>query len=210
MRAEANSDPAARADWLGQAVASVQQSLEIKLQNQNQVGASSSYAQLSVLYQKLGDLDAAQQNMLQALAIHESLNHPDVWKDYSNLADIARARGDAGAAAEWQAKRDAKRSELDRLERGEATSAPRVDKELIKYLNELAQACYAIRARKQKIPLDLAEVLAQLQAAQPPFPEIGAFLHAIAAGSALPSVPAGLPREIKGLLEALREACLEL
>jgi hypothetical protein len=83
----------------------------------------------------------------------------------------------------------------------------RVDERLLKFLNELAQACYAARAQKSALSPQLAEALAQLQAAQP---EVGAFLQAAASGQSLPAVPSGLPREIGGLLEALREACLEL
>ena len=58
--------------------------------------------------------------------IHEPLDHPDVWKDYGNLADIARARGDEKSAAEWQVKAETKHAEIKRRERGEGTSAPRV------------------------------------------------------------------------------------
>ena len=46
----------------------MQESLEIKLEQQDQINAADSYSQLGVLHQKRGDLDAAEQNMLQALA----------------------------------------------------------------------------------------------------------------------------------------------
>ncbi len=52
----------------------------------------------------------------EALLIYEPLNLPSVHMTYGSLAEIARARGDAEAAAEWQAKRDAKIAELERLE----------------------------------------------------------------------------------------------
>jgi hypothetical protein len=157
-----------------------------------------------------GDLDAAEQNILQALAIHESLDHPDLFKDYGNLAKIARARGDEKSAAAWQVKAETKYAEIKRRERGEGTSAPRVDEKLIKFLTELAQVSYAVRAQKTAVPPDLAEALAQLHDAQSPFNEIGAFLQAAASGGALLPVPSGLPKQIELLLESLKEAIEEL
>ena len=53
------------------------------------------------------------------MKIREALGLPDVYKDYWTLADIARDRGDAEAVAMWQAKRDAKLAEVERLRRGE-------------------------------------------------------------------------------------------
>jgi len=119
VRAERAQDPAARAALLRQAIGSVQESLRIALELQDQVGAAASYFQLGVLYRMAGDLERAEEHLLQALRIYEPLNHPEVYKVYANLAEIARARGDGEAAARWQAKRDAKVAELERLRRGE-------------------------------------------------------------------------------------------
>jgi hypothetical protein len=66
----------------------------------------------------LGDLDRAEDHLCQAAGIWEPLEHPDVYKVYANLAQVARNRGDAEAAAEWQTKCDAKIAELERLRRG--------------------------------------------------------------------------------------------
>ena len=82
------------------------------LELNDQVNAAASYFQLGVLHLMLGELDQAEQHALQALQIRESLNLPDVYMSYGNLAGIARARGDMQAAAQWQAKRDAKVAEL--------------------------------------------------------------------------------------------------
>ncbi len=210
-RAEAlpEGDPSGRA-WLDKAVKEVEIASKIDSQSGNPLDAASSYAQLSVLHQKRGDFEAAEQNMRQALAIHESLDHPDLWKDYSNLAKIARARGDEPSAAAWQAKYETKYAEIKRRERGEGTPEGQIPPELFNHLQEVAQACYTVRARQLALPPDLAEALAQMSAAQPPFPEIAAFLGAAALGQSLPPLPSGLPRQLTGLFEALKDALREL
>ncbi len=126
-------------------------------------------------------------------------------KDYGNLARIAHARGDAAAAAWWQAKYEARREELDRLERGEG-AAPRVDEQLVQFILELAQACYAIRTQSLAMPPDVAEALEQLSAAPAPLNTVGAFLRAVAGGGPVPSTPAGLPEELEKIVAALGEA----
>nr|VFJ60485.1 MAG: Tetratricopeptide repeat-containing protein [Candidatus Kentron sp. FM]VFJ62051.1 MAG: Tetratricopeptide repeat-containing protein [Candidatus Kentron sp. FM]VFK13374.1 MAG: Tetratricopeptide repeat-containing protein [Candidatus Kentron sp. FM] len=115
---QADTDPAARDAWLEKAVALMQESLEILLEMQNQPTAAVSYYQLGMLYGMLDDLNAAEQNTRQALAIWEPLNHPHLQKGYDSLMQIARARGDEKAAVEWERKRDAKQAELERLRRG--------------------------------------------------------------------------------------------
>ena len=207
-KALAADDPSRRA-WLDKAVASVQESLEVWLATDNQVNATASYSQLGILHQMRGDLDAAEQNALKSLQIREQLDHPDLWKVYANLANIARARGDEKSATEWQAKSDTKRAEIKRRERPEGTSTLRVDEKLIKYLTELAQVSYSVRAQKAAIPPEVAEALAQLQDARAPFNEIGAFLQAAASGKPLLPVPSGLPKQIELLLESLKEAIEE-
>jgi tetratricopeptide (TPR) repeat protein len=210
-RAEAlATDDPSRHAWLDKAVGAVGESLAIELENENRIGAADSYFQLGKLHQLLGDLDAAQRYLLKSVEINESLDLPEVYKDYANLAQIARARGDEKSAAEWQAKAEAKYAEIKRRERGEGPSAPRVDQQLVKFLTGLAQVSYAVRAQKAALPPDLAEALAQLHDAPPPFNAIGAFLQAAASGQDLLPVPAGLPREIELVLEGLKEAIEDL
>ena len=209
-RAEQTKDKRQRDTYLLQAIKFIQESVDGFIELNDQINAAASYSQLGVLHQMHGDLDAAEQNARKALEIDESIDHPDTWKDYANLADIARARGDEPSAAEWQAKYETKRAEIKRRERGEATPEGQIPQELFNHLKEIAQACYTVRARKLALPPDLAEALAQISAAQPPFPEIAAFLQAAALGQSLPPIPAGLPRQLTGLLEALRGALREL
>jgi tetratricopeptide (TPR) repeat protein len=113
-RAEQEQDMARRAALLGQAVQSVRESLRIWQEQQNQVYAAASFFQLGVLYRLLGDLAQAEAQLEQARAIYESLDHPDLYKIYGELAQVAHARGDAAAAARWQLKREAKEAELVR------------------------------------------------------------------------------------------------
>jgi len=210
-RAEQATGPNTRADLLHQAVASVEESLAIKLEMQNQVGAASSYSQLGVLHWMLGELDKAEENARQALKIHESLNLPDVYKTYNILALIARDRGNEAAAAQWEAKRDAKMEELRRLRRGESTDgqAANLPNQLLQAILALAQAAYSARAGNAPLPPDAAETLAQLAELPPPIGAVSSFLQAIAAGQAVPSVPVGLPPEVAGFLEKLVEAVEE-
>lgn len=112
LRAGKATDAESRQAWLRRAVASIEESLAIDLERNDQLGAAASYFQLGVLYQLMGDLEAAERNALRSLHIAEALDQPDVYKDYDHLADLAAERGNDTAAAEWAAKRDAKLAEL--------------------------------------------------------------------------------------------------
>ena len=118
--------------------------------------------------------------------------------------------GWTASSAAWQAKSETKYAEIQRREHGEGAGGPQIDEKLVKFLTELAQACYAVRAQKAALPPDLAEALAQMSEAQPPFPEIALFLQAAASGQSLPPVPSSLPRQVSCLLEALKDAINEL
>ncbi|NJL29357.1 MAG: tetratricopeptide repeat protein, partial [Thermoanaerobaculia bacterium] len=111
-RAEQATDAESRATWLLRALVSIEESSAICLESNDRVGAASSYFQLGVLHEMLGDLDLAERKSRQALEIWEPLDHPEVWRGYAHFAKIAEARGDGAAAAEWTAKRDAKLAEL--------------------------------------------------------------------------------------------------
>ncbi len=70
----------------------------------NQKDAAGSYFQLGVVYRMMGKLNMAEQNMTKSMEIQESLEVPEVYIDYENLAQIARDRGDVEAEARWRAK----------------------------------------------------------------------------------------------------------
>jgi tetratricopeptide (TPR) repeat protein len=206
--AEQAPDAESRRALLRQAIDFVRQCLTIMLEMRNQVNAAASYHQLGKLHRLLGELDQAEENSQQALQVYETLRLPEVWKVYSNLADIARDRGDQEAAARWQAKRDAKLAELKRLRRGEGTAAATagVPDGLLRALVALAQACYQARAGQTPLPPDAAEALAHLQEAPPPLSVVGSYLQAVADSRPLPPLPPDLPQPLAELLQALAQA----
>jgi tetratricopeptide (TPR) repeat protein len=207
-RAEQATDPTTRADFLRQAIAFVKESLATWIESKNQVFAASSYFQLGILHHKFGELEQAEDHAQQGLKISESLNLPDVWKDYNLLADIARDRGDTEAAAQWEAKRDAKLAKVRKLWWGEGTEAQEAKQldQLAEPILALAQAAYFARTSNTPLPPEAAEVLAQLAEAPPPLNDVAAFLQSVAKGQA-PPPPANLPPKIKEILEVLAEQC---
>jgi tetratricopeptide (TPR) repeat protein len=207
-RAEQTADAESRAVWLRRALASIEESLAIKLERNNEVGAAASYFQLGVLHQMLCDLEAAEKNTRLSLEIAEALDQPELWKVYANLAVIVAARGDAAAAAEWADKRDAKLAELEQRHRGGGDGAGLA--QLAEPLLALAQAVYASRASRSELDPQAAEAVATLCGLPSPLAEIGAFLRTMATGEESPPLPAGLPAELARICEGLREAISEL
>ncbi len=213
-----------RERWLAAAIAEIAASLAIKQQMDNQLGAAASHGQLSQLHRLRGDLDRAEAEARQALAIYEPLDHPETWKVYASLADIARARGDAATADQWQAKAEAKRAEMQRRARGDDgdqggdqggdqrdhTGPTTIDpadprhRELLQALTALAQAVYQARTQGQPLPPDAAEALAQLAKHPDPLPAYAAFLQAIAAGT--DPAPPPLPEPLDAIAAELRAA----
>jgi len=124
------------------------------------------------------------------------------------MANIAEARGDAQAAAEWTAKGDAKYEEVKRLRRGEGAAVSQADagKQLYKPVLALAQAAYRARVSGAALPPDMAESLANLATYPAPLSGMAGFLRAVAEGQPIPPLPDGLPKELAGILQAVVEA----
>jgi tetratricopeptide (TPR) repeat protein len=98
---------------------SLQESLRMDIDQQDQPGEASSRSQLSQVYLLLGKLDTAEAHAHQAREIDEGLGLiRGLPVDYYNLAQIARARGDEAQAAQWEAKRNEVEAELVRRARG--------------------------------------------------------------------------------------------
>ena len=97
------------------ALRSVEDSLRIWQSFDDKPNEAGSLAQLAIIHIRLNDLAAAEHHAHAARGIGETLGLRDVWKNYSTLVDIAEARDDAAAAADWTRKRDAKLAELKRL-----------------------------------------------------------------------------------------------
>lgn len=118
-RADHATDLEDRRRLLEQAIDSVNQSLTIKRELDHREGIEASCFQLSVLHWKSGDLDRAQDYLLQATELCEKLKLSKVYKNYRVLARLAREQGDETAAHRWQAKCNAKVAELQRRHRNE-------------------------------------------------------------------------------------------
>jgi tetratricopeptide (TPR) repeat protein len=202
----ASPDPAARVALLRQAVGSVEASLAITRDQRNDPGAAASLSQLGVLHRDLGDLDAAERDSHDSLAIRERLGNPDVWKDFANLEEVADARGDSAAAAAWRAKKEAKLAELRRLAAGPGGSPARLPSQLVAALQQLAQAAHHHRTSSTPPAANVREAFAKLAKLPAPLPVVGAFLHAVATGAPVPPVPPGLPDELTQILTALAAA----
>ncbi len=195
-RADQAEEDEVRGVHLRRAVVSIEEGLAIRLEMEDQVGVAGSYYQLGVLHRMLGELDRAEEFARQSMGIRESLNLPEVFNDYGNLALVARDRGDAKAAAEWQAKYKAKLAEVERLRRGDGP-AQRVQAVLA-----LARAVHEARLRGVALPVEAAEALAQLSGLPAPLGDVGDFLRGVADGGT-PAVPSDLPSEIGEVLEGL-------
>ena len=197
---EQGDEPAARRSFQA-ALRSVEESLQVWQAQKNQPKEAASLSQLARIHLRLGDLAAADYHAHEARQIFESLGLPDLWKNYDVLSEIAEARGDTTAAAEWAQKRDAKRAELKRL----AGGGGGLPSQMLQALQALAIAC--ANAGLGGDPLDAAEeeALATLDGMPDSFPGFSTALRQLAAGQ-LPTIPAALPAELQQLLTGIIEA----
>jgi tetratricopeptide (TPR) repeat protein len=194
---------AARRRLLGEAAASVSKSLAIHRKRSNEARAAASLAQLGKIHRLLGALNDAELCAHEALAFYEPRDLPDVWKVYSNLEDIAAARGHTEEAAAWRAEKDAKRAELDRLAQGDAP--PRLPPQARDAFLALCRVLHAARTANQPLPPDAAKTITDLTTQPDPLGAAGRFLQAIADGGH-PSVPEALPPELADIFTALLDA----
>jgi len=194
--------------YFDEARRSVEESLRIKQTLNDRLGQASSLSQLARIHLRLGDLPSAVRYADEARAVREDLDLGDVWKDYHTLSEIAEARGDAAAVAEWAAKRDVMRAELARRAGG-GTALP---SQMLQALRSLTRAC--AQAGLDRTTLGAAEknLLAQLDTAPAPFPDFAAALRQLAAGHT-PAIPGTLPNELQQMLrdvvQALRDTRAE-
>jgi len=152
---DASQASAGRDHWLAAAITEIEASLACWQQMNNQINAAGSLFQLGDLHRLRGDLDPAETEARQALAIYEPLDHPETWRVYLILTKIARARGDSAAADQWQAKADAKHAEMQRRARGgnedaadaaDPTAAALQNRHFLDTLVALAQSVYQHQA----------------------------------------------------------------
>jgi len=192
---ERGDEPAARRCFQ-EARRFVEESLQIEQACGNKPAEAASWGQLAQIHLRLGDLAAAERHAHEARQIRESLGLKEAFIDYNTLSEIAQARGDPAAAAEWAKKRDDLRAELKRR----AGGGGGLPAQMLQALQALALACAQAGFGEDGLGPGEEEVLAQLDGGPAPFPELAGFLRRIAAGE-VPPVPGGLPRELGEWLE---------
>ena len=176
----------------------------------NQPYEAQSCNQLAQVHLQLGELAEAERHAHQAREVNERLGLlQELQKNFGVLALIARARGDAAQAAEWERKRDAVLAELERRAQGPGGGG--LTPQFAQAIQQLAIA-YAQAGFDEPQPQELApgaeSALAQIEQLPAPLPDLAAFLRRLAARE-LPSVPANLPPELQELLGQLLHACRE-
>jgi tetratricopeptide (TPR) repeat protein len=159
-----------------------------------------SRSQLARIHFRLGDLAAAERHAHEARQIRELLGLKEVFRDYHTLSEIAQARGDHAAAAEWAKKRDDLRAEFERRAGGGGS----LPVQMLQGLQRLTLACAQAGFGDGSIGPAEEEALAQVEGLPAPFPGYAAFLRQIAAGQ-VASIPDGLPGELREWVEAIRE-----
>jgi hypothetical protein len=197
---EQGDEPAARRHF-EEARRFVEESLEIEQARGNKPAEAESWAQLARIHLLLGDLAAAERHAHEARQIQESLGLKEAWKSYNTLSEIAQARGDTAAAAEWAKKRDDLLAELRRR----AGGGGGLPAQMLQAFQALAFACAQAGFGDGGLGPSEEEALAFLEGSPAPFLDFAAFLRQIAAGQ-LPATPSGLPDELREWLEELVEA----
>jgi tetratricopeptide (TPR) repeat protein len=199
--ARAQGDEAAARRHFDTARRSVEESLAVWKSQQNQPDEAGSLGQLARIHLLLGDLDTAARYAHAAREIHESLGLKEVNITYHILSEIAAARGDTAAAAEWEQKRDALIAELE--ERAGGGSG--IPAQMLQAFAQLTLACARAGFGDSPLGPDAEEALATLDGYPAPFPDFTAHLRYLAAGEFCP-IPPGLPKELHDLLSEIHTA----
>ena len=199
--ARERGDEAAARRHFEEARRSAEESLRIKQALGSKPSEALALGLLAQIHLRLGDLAAAERHAHTARQIRESLGLMEAVGDYSILFDIAQARGESAAAAEWAQKRDALSEERKRR----AGGGGGVPAQMFKALQALTLACAQAGFGDGNLGPAQEEALARVEQLPVPFPAFAAFLRHIAAGQ-LPPIPNALPTELKQLLEPVAEA----
>ena len=186
------------------ALRSVEESMRIRQAYGNKPDEAASLGQLAKIHFRLGNFAVAEQHAHYARQIHESLALKEAWIDYDTLSEIAAARGDTAAAAEWARKRDELRAEVE----GRAGGGGRILSQMLSSLAQLTLACARAGFGGETLGHDAEEALATLDGFPAPFPAFTAHLRGLAAGELTP-IPTGLPKELHEILRQLHKAIRE-
>ncbi len=202
--ARERGDEAAARRHFEEARRSVEESLRIRQTQKNKPDEAASLGQLAQIHLLLGDLAAAERHAHEARQIRESLGLKEAWKDYNTLSEIAAARGDTAAAAEWARKRDELLAELERR----AGGGGGIPSEMMNALAQLTLACARAGFGGETLGPAEEEALATLDGYPAPFPAFAAHLRRLAARE-LPPIPSGLPKELHEILDQIHNAIRE-
>jgi len=191
--------------YFEEACHSVEESLRVWQAQKDKPNEAASWGQLARNHLLLGDLAIAERHAHEARQIHESLGLKEGWLTYNTLSEIAHARGDLTAAAEWAKKRDDLDAELERR----AGGGGGLPAQMLQALQALTFACAQAGFGEGDLGPGEEEALARLDGFAAPFPEFAAFLRQIASGQVAP-IPDGLPVELRewveGLVREIRQA----
>ena len=199
--ARAQGDEAAARRHFDAARRSVEESLAVWKAQKDKPHEADSLGQLARIHLLLGDLDTAARHAHAAREIRESLGLKEAFKDYNTLSEIAAARGDSAAAAEWAQKRDALRAELKQR----AGGGGGLPAQMLQALAQLTLACARAGFGDDPLGPDVEEALATLDGYPAPFPDFTAHLRHLAAGELRP-IPPGLPKELHDILSKIQTA----
>ena len=185
----------------------LQQGLDAWEADSNKPYAALAHNRLAQVHFQLGELAEAERHAHQAREIRECLGLKEVFLDYNNLAEIARARGEATQSVEWARKRDTALNKFERCAHGPGGLAPQFAQRIQQLSIACAQAGFG-RAQAQELDPGAESALAQLEKSPAPLPDLAAFLRRLATRE-LPPVPSSLPPELQQSLRQLLEAFKE-
>lgn len=190
----------------------LRESLDIEIERKHKPGEAQSCIQLAQLYVLTGELDKAETFAKRGVYIDEDLGLTrELPSDYNTLAKIARARGDAAQAAEWEAKHYKVVKELERRAGGGEGGA-RAPEQLVQAVAALSIACLQAGLGSSPLPAKAADALATLENPEHPLRPIVPLLRDFAAGkvpATADAVPAELPQELRHVLGQLIHAVHE-
>jgi len=192
----------------------LQESLRMEINRQNKPGEARSCNQLSRVYLLMGALEKAEAHAYQAREINEGLgNLQELFRNYNNLAQIARAQGNDAQAAQREAKRDEVLAELTHRTRGSDAADAGLPRQTVQAITQLAVVCVQAGLSGTGLPSDAESPVAQLASEDAgPLQPLGHYLRRLATGpasetvTALATPPPGLPDPLPQLIAKLRDA----
>ena len=213
-KAQQLGDEATAQQRFTEAEAFLQESLQMQIDRQNKPGEAMSRSQLSRVYLLMGELEKAEAHAYQAREINAGLDiRQALFRNYNNLAQIARTRGNEAQAVQWEARREEVRAELTRRARGGDAADAGLPRQTVQAIIQLAVVCVQAGLSGTGLPSEAESAMAQLESeAAGPLQPLGHYLRRFATGpasdtvAALATPPTGLPDPLPQLIAQLRDA----